>query len=77
MTYSTYKPTSLMNLAADSVLKICKEYATENNLTVKNSVIILLDTYPDQIKKILLDRLDFNYKIHNNKISIPLFTPNL
>ena len=73
MTYCTYKPTSLMNLAADSVLKICKEYANENNLTVKNSVIILLDTYPDQIKKILLDRLDFYYKIHNNKISIPLY----
>ena len=68
-----YRPISLMNLAADSVLKICKEYANENNLTVKNSVIILLDTYPDQIKKILLDRLDFYYKIHNNKISIPLY----
>ena len=34
---------------------ICKEYANVNNLTVKNSVIILLDTYPNQIKKILLD----------------------
>jgi len=58
-----YRPTSLINLAADSVLKICKEYANENNLTTKNSVIILLHTYPDQIKKIILDRLSFYYKI--------------
>ena len=58
-----YRPTSLTNLATDSVLKICKEYAIENNLTTKKSVIILLHTYPDSIKKIILDRLAFYYKI--------------
>ena len=68
-----YKPASLQNLAADELLKICKSYALENKISIKNSINILFKTYPEQIKKILKDRLDFYYEINYIKIALPLY----
>ena len=58
----SYCPTKLQNLAADQVLKNCKNYAKKNNITVKESIIVLLSSYPYQIQKIVKDRLEFYLK---------------
>ena len=62
----SYSPVELVKLSADSVLKICKTYANKNNSSVEKAILVLFETYPDDIKEILLNRLNFYYKLNKN-----------
>ena len=62
----SYSPVELVKLSADAVLKICKTYGIKNNISVEKAILVLFETYPDDIKEILLNRLKFYYKLNKN-----------
>ena len=64
---NSYRPVELVKLAADEVLKICKKYSKEKQIDVYQAIEVLFKTYPDNIKQILIDRLDFYYYLNKSK----------